>query len=116
LNSDLFYCKAFPKKYWAKEVKNLESEIQQDERLLQYYGFLIEKEPKEVVSTADNLRAIGALAEAKPEEIENLVKRIIEGSRIEVEELKLKIEFKKRDLESKRRLFEQAKRELSKYE
>ena len=114
MHSDLFYRKAFPKKYWAKEVNNLEAEIHRDERLLQYYRFLIEKKPEEAVSAAENLRAI--FSGEGPEKIENLVKGIIEGGHIEVEELKLKIEFIKKDLESKRGLLGQAKSELSKYE
>lgn len=112
-NSDLFYRKAIPKKYWAKEVKNLEAEIQRGERLLQYYRILIEKKPEEAVSAAENLRAM--FSGEEPQKIESLVKGITEGERIEVEELKLKIEFTKKDLESKRRLFEQAKGELAKF-
>ena len=94
-------------------MKNLEAEIHRGERLLQYYRFIIEKNPEEAVSAAENLRAI--FSGEEPQKIESLVKGIIEGGRIEVEELKLKIEFTNKDLESKRGLFEQAKRELAKY-
>lgn len=116
LNSDLFYRKAFPKKYWYEKVKKLESEIQKDELLLQYYSFLIEKEPKEVEHTAEKLRAIGALSGMKPEAIESTVEKIIEGGLIEVERWRLILKVKKGDLEKNRELLGEARQELSKYE
>jgi len=96
MHSDLFYRKAFPKKYWAEKVRNLELEIQGQEALLQLLGFWFAKKPSEIWSTTEEWGVLGRTSGMKPEEIESIQKRIIEGGHVEVEELKLKIEFTKK--------------------